>query len=1225
MDPRTIRIFLSSTFRDFGEERDLLVKKVFPALRARLKDRFVELVDIDLRWGITAEEAERGDVLPICLTEIDRSRPYFIGMLGERYGWIPTSGGYAPELLDAQPWLRAHQGGKSVTELEILYGVLNNRRMRGKAFFYFRSPGYAKTKGADFLSSSKEDLKRQQDLKRRIRQSGCSVSTYPNPDHLAKKLEKDLWRMLNSHFPASSVPDSFERDCMRHEAYALPRRRLYVGADAYQEALRKKLSVGQQRILVKGDSGSGKSALLANFFYQYKKEYPKYLIHQHYLSASADAADPHVLVKRLIEFVKRQISSDTEVETDPQKLMDSLPQWLAAASSFAKKSRTRFVFVIDALNKLTEQNDLRWWPTFLPVGIYFVVSCLPGEVLDALNGQKRLTDEQDRSDLWVSIRVKPLTKSLCAELVNAYLARFNKKLAREMVKQVQAHALSSNPLFIRTLAEELRLFGVHEELQKRLSYYLESLTVDDLYERVLQRVESDCGRTGVQRAMTAVWASRSGLSEKEIVGIAGLTPASWATIRNALDEVLLESNGRQIFAHDYVRMAVKDRYVPDEKKQNQAHQKISSWFAQQPMDRRRAEEEPWQLLSAKKWAALKKCLIQAEMFKHVETLDGFRGLSRYWTALEDNLSLNLGLTLMRANKVWIKDEGTQHKHTLQTSLVDFFVYCSRYEYAEKIACVTLVRIEEQYGVQHVESIKVRNQLANIYTLQSRYKKSIAAYETVLSLCSIGSTKKKAFQEQYADALSGSAENFYYLGDYDKALPRFELVFKARTEQLGPTHEKTLQTANNIANVYLECGDYVKASELHRKNLIQARRILGKEHPTLGLYLANYASTLEKNGENLEAIDAYKTSIAIYEKSLGTRAFDLTLPLGNLGLLFQRTGFIEDARMLLQKCVDLIRLTIGSRHRETVRGLVNLATVTEDIDQRKVLLEEACTVAADVLGDHPFTAAALGSYAWVLVEDNDLSRAHKKLIESHQMLTRFLPRNHYQVIESMYALAQLNYYNLDDDEQALIHLNECLKLQISQNGIACEKLPEVCLMMSWIFCSRQKFPKAAETLTYAIQYVEKFNKSLRASEILLFRELAQVRRKMGKNAEAISMYKKCISALLKSDPWDLEELYETFFELGALYELINDQASACLAYENSLQHAVKFFGDRDAVLINIMVSLAAVREADGDLQGAIDAREKVESLMQDLGSLNQDIQEQRDVNKDGLIRLYGHVN
>jgi hypothetical protein len=32
---RVVRVFVSSTFRDFGEERDLLMKCVFPELRRR--------------------------------------------------------------------------------------------------------------------------------------------------------------------------------------------------------------------------------------------------------------------------------------------------------------------------------------------------------------------------------------------------------------------------------------------------------------------------------------------------------------------------------------------------------------------------------------------------------------------------------------------------------------------------------------------------------------------------------------------------------------------------------------------------------------------------------------------------------------------------------------------------------------------------------------------------------------------------------------------------------------------------------------------------------------------------------------------------------------------------------------------------------------------------------------------------------------------------------------
>jgi hypothetical protein len=209
---RTARIFLSSTFRDFGEERDLLVRKVFPGLRSRLKDRFVELVDVDLRWGITAEQAERGEVLPICLAEIDRSRPFFVGLLGERYGWVPEKGKYPPELVEQRPWLKKHQGGKSVTELEILHGVLNNPKMAGRALFYFRSGAYAKQKGGDYLPQSPEDRTRQQDLKARIRESGFPVvSGYKDPEALAKRLEKDLWKILDEMYPADEVPDAFTR------------------------------------------------------------------------------------------------------------------------------------------------------------------------------------------------------------------------------------------------------------------------------------------------------------------------------------------------------------------------------------------------------------------------------------------------------------------------------------------------------------------------------------------------------------------------------------------------------------------------------------------------------------------------------------------------------------------------------------------------------------------------------------------------------------------------------------------------------------------------------------------------------------------------------------------------------------------------------------------------------------------------------------------------------
>jgi preprotein translocase subunit SecA/nephrocystin-3 len=54
---RQIRVFISSTFRDMQEERDILVKRIFPQLRKLCEERAITWTEVDLRWGITTEHA----------------------------------------------------------------------------------------------------------------------------------------------------------------------------------------------------------------------------------------------------------------------------------------------------------------------------------------------------------------------------------------------------------------------------------------------------------------------------------------------------------------------------------------------------------------------------------------------------------------------------------------------------------------------------------------------------------------------------------------------------------------------------------------------------------------------------------------------------------------------------------------------------------------------------------------------------------------------------------------------------------------------------------------------------------------------------------------------------------------------------------------------------------------------------------------------------------------
>jgi hypothetical protein len=64
---KTVRVFISSTFRDMQAERDWLVKRVFPALRQRLESYRINLLDIDLRWGVNEEAQLDLKIMDTCL------------------------------------------------------------------------------------------------------------------------------------------------------------------------------------------------------------------------------------------------------------------------------------------------------------------------------------------------------------------------------------------------------------------------------------------------------------------------------------------------------------------------------------------------------------------------------------------------------------------------------------------------------------------------------------------------------------------------------------------------------------------------------------------------------------------------------------------------------------------------------------------------------------------------------------------------------------------------------------------------------------------------------------------------------------------------------------------------------------------------------------------------------------------------------------------------------
>ena len=516
---RHIRVFISSTFRDMQEERDILIKKIFPQLRKLCEERAVTWTEVDLRWGITTEQAAEGKVLPLCLEEIRRCRPYFIGLLGDRYGWVPEPNSIPPELLESQPWLKLHLQ-HSVTELEILHGVFSEEPMHGHAYFYFRDPRYLGSvpdhKRLDFTSESAEAATKLAKLKQKIRgardEQVCALREgYAKPEQLGEWILEDFTELIDQLYPKDQTPDPLDQEAARHEAYARSRRLGFVGRDDLLRRMDEQASTGGKPLVITGESGCGKSALLAEWVARWRKEHPDDLIIQHYIGSTPDSAEWQGLVRRILSELKRAFAITDEIPVQLDALRGALTDWTVKAAG----SRG-VVLVLDALNQLADDSTARqlgWLPVVFPANFKVFVSSLPGDSLDAL-----------RKRGWPELNVPLFSRADIALAVVAYFKIFSKTPPPDLLAKLESTPAASSALYLRAVLDELRQFGIHETLQAKAADYLSAPDVPDLFDRILTRWHDDFGKDPehpdlVRRSLCLISCARFGLAEGELLDL----------------------------------------------------------------------------------------------------------------------------------------------------------------------------------------------------------------------------------------------------------------------------------------------------------------------------------------------------------------------------------------------------------------------------------------------------------------------------------------------------------------------------------------------------------------------------------------------------------------------------------------------------------------------------------------------------------------------------------
>lgn len=626
---RHIRVFISSTFKDMKEEREILVKRVFPQLRKICEERSVTWGEVDLRWGVTDEQKAEGKVLPICLEEIKRCRPYFIGLLGERYGWVPDE--ISQDLIDGEPWLKDHLSN-SVTELEILQGVLNNPDMAEHAFFYFRDPTYIDSipdeDHKDFTAENAECTAKLNHLKERIRKSGFPVrANYSNPKALEALVLEDFISVINKQYPPDEKLDPLDRAALDHDAFAQSRAQVYIGREEYFNRLDEHIQSDKQPLIILGESGSGKSALLANWAIKYRKDHPDVILLMHFIGATPYSSDWAAMIRRIMAELKRRFDIQQEIPDKPDELRSAFANWLHMASAKGKA-----IIILDALNQLEDREgalDLVWLPPSIPENIRLILSTLPGSPLDDLKKRQ-----------WPTLNIQPLSFEERKDLISFYLRQYTKTLSDPRVEKIASSEHTANPLYLKVLLEELRQFGKHERLDERIDYYLQAKDPYELYARVLVRWEEDYeeGDDLVGDALSLIWASRRGLTESELLEILGtdespFPSARWSPLFLAARESLISRSGLLNFGHNFIRDSVRNTYIPTEEHQEKAHLRLANYFEKQELTPRKADELPWQLRQGNAPDNLYNLLSDLPFFDYLWEKDEF-DVKAYWSYLE---------------------------------------------------------------------------------------------------------------------------------------------------------------------------------------------------------------------------------------------------------------------------------------------------------------------------------------------------------------------------------------------------------------------------------------------------------------------------------------------------------------------------------------------------------------------------------------------------------------
>jgi tetratricopeptide (TPR) repeat protein len=1054
IETRQIRIFISSTFRDMMAERDHLLHKVFPELRRYCAERDVTLFELDLRWGISEEESKQGKVVDICLKEIQNTTPFFIGLLGERYGWAPSPKEVHKNIKAYKPVFENHprvqddlKHGTSITEIEIQEGVLRSPE-KVNAYFYIRSPRMDVSKTKDYKEedykekSGSREAEKLAALKQKLRsQKDYPVEDYDSPEHLGELVRQDFEALVDRLFPEGAFSSPLEKERFEQDVFRKSMTGVYVPNPVWYDKLDAFAfeQNNERAIVITGGSGMGKSALLANWItWRELWERPEEKILYHFIGNSQSEGDYRKITRRLINELRDiyklpEESSGGELSggagfgedaSKPDKQQEILQNLL-----FQTAGQGRLIIVLDGMDRLFDIDNaklLNWLPAF-PPNVKFIFSTNPKD-----STYEVFTRRQYNT---FPIEALPLEKR--KRLIVNYLKSFGKDKAMTPARldRIAADPESENPLALRALLEELRVFGSHEGLDREIDRYLAAPDLDSFFTLVLERLEKTyaVGDANIVRDVFSLIAvSRAGLSENEILELSGVKPLYWSQLFYAAAGHLTTRNGLVGFSHRFIREAVRKRYLSQDGAAAPYRRRIAAYIEKSDSRERKYDELPHQLFALKDWDILYAFLLDFDVFEYIYRKDQ-NEFGGYWRTLKETdaekYSLKKYLELEEAGRDR-KTLAALYNNiglTISNTLGD---YAIALEYQKRALEIR----ESVLGKNHPDTAASYHNIGFVYDALGDYATALEYQKRALEI------REAVLGKNHPDT-AGSYNNigsvYHSLGEYPQALEYYNRALEIQESVLGENHPNTATSYNNIGLVYNSLGDYPHALEYYNRALEIQESVLGENHPNTATSYNNIGLVYGSLGDYPQALEYYNRALEIQESVLGKNHPNTAGSYHNIGAVYNSLGDYPQALEYYNRALEIRESVLGKNHPDTATSYHNIGFVYNDIglvylsrgnfSEALRYFKQALEIRESVLGkNHPDTATSYNNIGAVYCSQADYPEAMRYFKQALEIRESVLGKNHPDTAQSYNNIGAV-YQSLGDYPQALEYFKQVLAI------------------------------------------------------------------------------------------------------------------------------------------------------------------------------------------------------